>query len=294
MLGVVGVALTEELGLVSSMHMVAAHNHLQPQFQGTQGRLLASASIWGPYTHMQAKYSKYFKIRPALNVWQPSCLSFPSAYGPFLAQVRFCTIYRRQTSFLFEMLWIELRVSYMLGKHSTTELYSRPSIFSITFVHFFMFACVLMCVLLCKPWYTWKSSNNLQEELVLSFHHMDPRDQIGIIRLARKHLYPWAIFMAPFMILLSMCIYLCTSGAYIYHYYIHSMGQGEARGQLLGGSSLLSLCWGSVSLVPGPWASRWPACLRLLFHYRSVGITGSCRRIWLMYVVAGLKLGLWG
>lgn len=68
------------------------------------------------------------------------------------------------------------------------------------------------------------------------------QDQIGIIRLASKHLYPWAISMAPFVILLSMYINLCTSGAYVYHYYIHTMAQDEARGQLLGGSSLLSPC----------------------------------------------------
>lgn len=184
------------------------------------------------------------------------------------------------------MLWIELRVSYMLGEHSTTELYSCPSIFFNYICSFiYLFACVFVCVLLCKPWYMWRSSNNLQEELVLSFHHMDPRDQIGIIRLASKHLYPWAISMAPFMILLSMYIYyLCTSEAYAYHYYIHTMAQGEARGELLGGSSLLSPCWGSISLVPGPWTSRWPACLHLLFCYRSVGITGSCRHIWLMHM----------
>lgn len=69
---------------------------------------------------------------------------------PFLAQVlRFCTIYRRQTSFLFEMLWIELRVSYMLGKHSTTELYSCPSIFSVAFVHLFICLLVCLCVSSC-------------------------------------------------------------------------------------------------------------------------------------------------
>lgn len=214
---------------------------------------------------------------------------------PFLAQVlRFCTIYRRQTSFLFEMLWIELRVSYMLGKHSTTELYSCPSIFSVAFVHLFICLLVCLCVSSCASHgirgghqttcrRSWCSPSTIWVPGSNRYHQACQQAPLPLGHL-HGPLYDFIIYV----------YILCTSGAYVYHYYIHTMAQGEARGQLLGGSSLLSPCWSSISLkITGPWASSGPPASIYYFAIGVLGLqaraatSGSCT--W----VTGMKLGSW-